>query len=39
LESQFIDLDVYAILIIDVGLKDLVRQMPVYTKMSWFLFG
>jgi len=38
-ENHFLDLNVYVIVIIDIGLKELIRQMIVYTEMRWVVFG
>jgi hypothetical protein len=38
-ENHFLDLDVYVSVIIDIGLKELVRQMRVYTELKWVVFG
>jgi len=39
LENHFLDLDVNVILIIVIGLKELVRQMTVYTELRWVVTG
>jgi hypothetical protein len=39
LENHFLDLDVNVIVIIDIGLKELVLQMIVYTEMRWVVIG
>jgi hypothetical protein len=39
LVNHFLDLDVNVILIIDRGVKELVRRMIVYTELSWVVFG
>ena len=39
LENHFLYLDVKVIVIIAIGLKELVRQMIVYTELSWVVFG
>ena len=39
LENHFLDLDVNMIVIIDVGLKELARQVTVYTALSWVVLG
>ena len=39
LGNHFLDLDVNVIVIIDIGLKELVRQMIVSTKLRWVVFG
>ena len=38
-ENHFLDLDVNVIVIIDVGLKVLARQVVVYTALSWVVIG
>jgi hypothetical protein len=39
LENHFLDLDVNGNMLLDVGLRELVRQMIVYTEFSWVVFG
>jgi len=39
LENHFLDLALNLIVIIDIGLKELVRQMIVYTELRWVVFG
>ena len=39
LKNHFLDLDVNVIVIIDIGLKVLVRQMIVCTELRWVVFG
>jgi hypothetical protein len=38
-ENHFLALDVNVIVIIDRGLKELVRQMIIYTELMWVVFG
>jgi hypothetical protein len=38
-ENHFLDFDVNVIAIIDVGLKEVVRRMTVYSDLSWVVIG
>jgi len=38
-ENHFLDLDVNVIVIIDIGLKELARQVVVNTELSWVVIG
>jgi hypothetical protein len=38
-ENHFVDLDVNVFVIIDLGLKELIRQMLVYSELGWVVFG
>ena len=39
LENHFVDLDVNGNMLLDIGVKELFRQMIVYTELSWVVFG
>ena len=39
LENHFLDLDVNGNVLLDIGLKELVRKIKVYTDLSWVVFG
>jgi len=39
LEKDFLYLDVNGNVLLDIGLKELVRKMIVYTEVSWVVFG
>ena len=38
MENHFLDLDVNVNLIIEKGLKELMRRLIVYTELRWVLF-
>jgi hypothetical protein len=38
-ENHFLDLDVNGNVLLDIGLKELVRQMIVYTELRCVVFG
>ena len=38
-DNYFLDLDVNVNVILDIGLKELVRQLIVYTELRWVVFG
>jgi hypothetical protein len=39
LENHFLDLDVNGNVLLDIGLKELVLHMIVYTELRWVVFG
>jgi len=39
LENHFLDLDVNEYVLLDTGLKELVRRMIVSTEFRWVVFG
>jgi hypothetical protein len=39
LENHFLDLDVNGNVLLDTGLKELVRHMIVSTEFRWVVFG
>lgn len=39
LENHFLDLDVNGNVLLDIGLKELVRKIKVYTELSWVVIG
>jgi hypothetical protein len=38
-ENHFLDLDINVFVIIDLGLKELGRQMTVYNELRWEVIG
>lgn len=39
LENHFLDLDVNGNVLLDIGLKELVRHIVVSTELRWVVFG
>jgi len=39
LENHFVDLDVNGYVLLDIGVKELFRQMIVYNELRWVVFG
>jgi hypothetical protein len=39
LENHFLDLDMNGNVLLDIGVKELVRKMIVYPEVRWVVFG